>query len=167
MTVGSTTTTSRRDTEQTATNAPYTNGHYRQQVPIPHGQQSGPSSTASSPPQTSSQHSQAAAPSSAQTASPLYAQVHKDRDSQRSVDSGAATGHSTIPNTYRALADSSHGSYGTDLNSSYDSILGSNDKLSDSGSMSDNNWSNNHNRNRPKGFKMPFAEELSQVLEKR
>lgn len=40
--------------------------------------------------------------------------------------------------------------------------MGSNDKLSDNGNSSDN-WMYGNNK-RPKGFKMPFTEELSQVL---
>lgn len=152
--------------ESQSSTVTFTNGHHRQPPLMGNQPPLSSSSSTSSPPQSTSQQQQQ--PQPAQTSSPLYAQVHKDRDSQRSVDSGAATGHSTIPNTYRALADSSHGSYATDLNSSYDSILGSNDKLSDSGgSLSDNNWPGNHSRGRPKGFKTPFAQGLSQVLEKR
>lgn len=89
--------------------------------------------------------------------SPLYAQVNKDRDSTRS---DAINQHSTIPNTYRGLQDTtSHGSYASELNSSYDSIIETDDKLNEA--LYTEHWS----RNKPtRGFKMPFAEELNQVL---
>lgn len=154
---------------QSQNNSPpssYTNGHYRQitqqtsstiATRIIQQQLQQPVVLQQQPPPQQQQNQQS---------SPLYAQVHKDRDSTRSQEnSAAAQHHATIPNTYRALNDSTHGSYGNDLNSSYDSILGSNDKLTDSGNYSENWSSAAQNRaTRPKGFKMPFAEELSQVL---
>lgn len=125
-------------TVESTETSPYTNGHYRQQRVQPQQQQQQPQ------PNTS----------------PLYAQVNKDRDSNKNDQ------HATIPNIYRGLHETtSHGSYASELNSSYDSIVDSNDKLSE-GIYTESNWSssNQNNRTRPKGFKMPFAEELTQVL---
>lgn len=84
-----------------------------------------------------------------QSTSPLYAQVNKERSES-----------ANLPNIYRSSVErtSTH----EELNSSFDSVLGSNDKLSDNGNSSDN-WMYGNSK-RPKGFKMPFTEELSQVL---
>lgn len=89
--------------------------------------------------------------------SPLYAQVNKDRDNTRN---DLMNQHSTIPNTYRGLQDTtSHGSYASELNSSYDSIIETDEKLNEA--LYTEHWS----RNKPtRGFKMPFADELNQVL---
>lgn len=138
---------------------PYTNGHYRQihQQRTTTSQVIIQTKSAQSPPQQQPPPSQQQIPQ--QQSSPLYAQVIKDRDSVKND----TTQHTTIPNTYRNLNDSAHGSYSNDLNSSYDSILGSNDKLTDSGTYSEN-WSSQNRGGRTKTFKMPFAEELNQVL---
>lgn len=107
---------------------------------------------------------------------PLYAQVHKDRDSTRSNDSnhnGNGTnalfvGHSTIPNIYKNTADDSNiaSPYNNDLNNSYDSILGSNDKLSESGPNADN-WMYPSRRRIHKAPPSSFTEQLNQVLSER
>lgn len=90
-----------------------------------------------------------------QTATPLYAQVHKDRDSYKT--------HTTIPNIYKNTSTDSTSSFGKDVNSSYDSILGSNDKLSEN-EQSLENWMY---PNRRRGQKIPpnsFTDQLNQVL---
>lgn len=92
-----------------------------------------------------------------QNATPLYAQVCKDRDSYNK------TSHSTIPNIYKNTNNESTGSYSKDINSSYDSILGSNDKLSENEQSMDN-WMYPSRR---RGVKIPptsFADQLNQVL---
>lgn len=88
-----------------------------------------------------------------QSTSPLYAQVNKERNEN--------TSSANIPNIYRSSAERTSTTH-EELNSSFDSVLGSNDKLSDNGNSSDN-WMYGNSK-RPKGFKMPFTEELSQVL---
>lgn len=109
----------------------------------------------------------------AAAAVPLYAQVHKDRDSTRTTEPQSVNNHyishSTIPNIYKNTNDStalSSGSYNNELNSSYDSILGSNDKLSDS-AQSTENWMYPSRR---RGNKIPpssFTDQLNQVLSER
>lgn len=107
-------------------------------------------------------------------AAPLYAQVHKERDSTRSNESQNGTSnsyavpHTTIPNIYKNTNDNSHisASYNNDLNSSYDSILGSNDKLSDSGQNSDS-WMYPSRRRVHKVPPSTFTEQLNQVLSER
>lgn len=101
-------------------------------------------------------------------AAPLYAQVHKDRDStrvsaenQNGNSSAHFVGHSTIPNIYKT---NDNATYNNDINSSYDSILGSNDKLSDSGHNSDN-WMYPSRRRLHKPS--TFHEQLNQVLSER
>lgn len=92
---------------------------------------------------------------------PLYAQVHKDR----SQDAHHHTAHSTIPNIYKNSSEQ-NSSYSNDLNSSYDSILGSNDKLSDNGQNPDS-WMYPSRR---RGVKVPpnsFTDQLNQVLSDR
>lgn len=109
-------------------------------------------------------------------AAPLYAQVHKERDSTRSNDNqnlnsanNHFTPHSTIPNIYKNTNENpqlNSSSYNNELNSSYDSILGSNDKLSDSGHNSDS-WMYPSRR---RGAKIPpssFTDQLNQVLSER
>lgn len=90
-----------------------------------------------------------------QNTSPLYAQVNKERSENTTTTSA------NIPNIYRSSAERTASTH-EELNSSFDSVLGSNDKLSDNGNSSDN-WMYGNSK-RPKGFKMPFTEELSQVL---
>lgn len=109
-------------------------------------------------------------------AAPVYAQVHKDRDSSRSNDSnhnGNGTtahhvGHSTISNIFKTVGEDTNmaASYNTDLNSSYDSILGSNDKLSDSGHNVDS-WMYPSRRRIHKPPPSSFTEQLNQVLSER
>lgn len=124
---------------------------------------------------------------------PLYAQVHKDRSSGGSGNGSASAGggvggggnvdivtsnihshymqHSTIPNIYKnASIDSSPAAYNNDLNSSYDSILGSNDKLQESGGGSGgqnvlDNWMY-PSRRRGKA-PSSFTDQLNQVLSDR
>lgn len=116
-------------------------------------------------------------------AAPLYAQVHKDRDGSRNIDTnhngnsngnGATVtphyvGHSTIPNIYKNTSEDTNmaSSYNNDLNSSYDSILGSNDKLSDSGTNADSNWMYPSRRRIIKAPPSSFTEQLTQVLSER
>lgn len=104
---------------------------------------------------------------------PLYAQVHKERDLSRTNDNQTSNNHfishSTIPNIYKNTNDNAamtSSSYNNELNSSYDSILGSNDKLSDSGQNTDN-WMYPSRR---RGNKIPpssFTDQLNQVLSER
>ncbi len=97
-----------------------------------------------------------------ENATPLYAQVHKDRSQDASHHHAT---HSTIPNIYKNSNDQSS-SYNNDLNSSYDSILGSNDKLSDNGQNPDS-WMYPSRR---RGVKVPpnsFTDQLNQVLSDR
>lgn len=119
----------------------------------------------------------------ASSVAPLYAQVHKDRDSTRSNDNQNSNNHfvthSTIPNIYKSpndnatapvavapAAPASVASYNNELSSSYDSILGSNDKLSDSGQHSDS-WMYPSRRRNPKVPPSSFTEQLNQVLSDR
>lgn len=106
------------------------------------------------------------------TATPLYAQVHKERDSTRSNDNQNSnnhytTPHSTIPNIYKNTNDNAQitapSTYNNELNSSYDSILGSNDKLSDAGPNSDS-WMYPSRRRSPKIPPSSFTDQLNQVL---
>lgn len=103
-------------------------------------------------------------------AAPLYAQVHKDRDANRTTEqtvNNHYNSHSTIPNIYKKNDTTlSSGAYNNELNSSYDSILGSNDKLSDS-AQSTENWMYPSRR---RGNKIPpstFTDQLNQVLSER
>lgn len=129
----------------------------------------------------------AAATASIDNAPPLYAQVHKDRDGTRSVDINTAANvvvtahshflpHSTIPNIYKNSTTSNEpssgqmaasGSFNNDLNSSYDSIIGSNDKLSESGQNSDNWMYPSRRRGGPKNPPTSFTDQLNQVLSER
>lgn len=117
---------------------------------------------------------------------PLYAQVHKERDSTRNNDNQNSNNHfvshSTIPNIYKSPNDNasvasvaaaaspvppnSAASYNNELNSSYDSILGSSDKLSESGQHSDS-WMYPSRRRTPKVPPSSFTEQLNQVLSDR
>lgn len=119
---------------------------------------------------------------------PLYAQVHKERDSTRNNDNQNSNNHfvshSTIPNIYKSPNDNasvvsvvsaaaaspappiSAASYNNELNSSYDSILGSSDKLSESGQHSDS-WMYPSRRRNPKVPPSSFTEQLNQVLSDR
>lgn len=110
-------------------------------------------------------------------AAPLYAQVHKERDGTRTVNvndnqnsnSNHFISHSTIPNIYKTAhenAQMSSSSYNNELSSSYDSILGSNDKLSDSGQNADN-WMYPSRRRAPKIPPSSFTDQLNQVLSER
>lgn len=94
-----------------------------------------------------------------QSTSPLYAQVNKERSETSTT--ATTTTSANIPNIYRSSGTERTSTH-EELNSSFDSVLGSNDKLSDNGNCSDN-WMYGNSK-RPKGFKMPFTEELSQVL---
>lgn len=122
---------------------------------------------------------------SASSVTPLYAQVHKDRDSTRSNDNQNANNHfgshSTIPNIYKGPNDNaavaatattvaptppiSAAAYNNELNSSYDSILGSSDKLSESGQS--DSWMYPSRRRNPKVPPSSFTEQLNQVLSDR
>lgn len=117
----------------------------------------------------------------ASSVTPLYAQVHKERDSTRSNDNQNSNNHfvshSTIPNIYKGPNDNatavvspnppiSAASYNNELNSSYDSILGSSDKLSESGQHSDS-WMYPSRRRTPKVPPSSFTEQLNQVLSDR
>lgn len=120
---------------------------------------------------------------------PLYAQVHKDRDSSRSSDTTSTPTsatvisntqhhfipHSTIPNIYKnpttdsggvGVTPASAASYNNDLNNSYDSIIGSSDKLSESGQNSDN-WMYPSRRRGVKNPPTSFTDQLNQVLSER
>lgn len=101
---------------------------------------------------------------SEENATPLYAQVHKDR-SQDVSNAHHYVAHSTIPNIYKNSNEQNF-AYNNDLNSSYDSILGSNDKLSDNGQNPDS-WMYPSRR---RGVKVPpnsFTDQLNQVLSDR
>lgn len=115
---------------------------------------------------------------------PLYAQVHKDRSSGSSaVGSGSidiVTGstnthshfmpHSTIPNIFKNSVDSSQissAAYNNDLNSSYDSILGSNDKLTESSTSGQNVSENWMYPSRRRKAPSSFTDQLNQVLSDR
>lgn len=120
----------------------------------------------------------------ASSVTPLYAQVHKERDSTRSNDNQNSNNHfvshSTIPNIYKSPNDNnaaapvvaapilpaSAAPYNNELSSSYDSILGSSDKLSESGQNSDN-WMYPSRRRTPKVPPSSFTEQLNQVLSDR
>lgn len=108
-------------------------------------------------------------------AAPLYAQVHKERDTTRNVNDNQSSNnhfisHSTIPNIYKTTtnenAQTGTSSYINELSSSYDSILGSNDKLSDSGQNTDN-WMYPSRRRGPKIPPSSFTDQLNQVLSER
>lgn len=113
-------------------------------------------------------------------AAPLYAQVHKERDSTRSTENSQSNHfkpHSTIPNIFKSATDNgsvppaavppmSASTYSNELSSSYDSILGSNDKLSDSGQNSDS-WMYPSRRRNPRTPPTAFTEQLNQVLSER
>lgn len=115
-----------------------------------------------------------AAAAAAAAAAPLYAQVHKDRDANRTIEPPQSVNnhyisHSTIPNIYKNTNDStalSSASYNNELNSSYDSILGSNDKLSDS-AQSTENWMYPSRRRSNKIPPSSFTDQLNQVLSER
>lgn len=107
----------------------------------------------------------------------LYAQVNKDRDSNRNSENNHFKPHSTIPNIFKSTTDNgsvppvavppmSASTYSNELSSSYDSILGSNDKLSDSGQQSDN-WMYPSRRRNPRTTPTAFTEQLNQVLSER
>lgn len=101
-------------------------------------------------------------------ATPLYAQVHKERnDSARNNDTNQNStstfkSHSTIPNIFKSAnennANVQPATYNNELNQSYDSIIGSNDKLSESGQVSDSWMYPSRRRNQR------FTEQLNQVL---
>ena len=99
------------------------------------------------------------------SAPPLYAQVHKDRN-----DHGhhGLQQHTTIPNIYRNPPSDNgklNASYGSDLNaSSYDSDLGSStDKLEES--FNNDNWM--YPSRRPKGLKGITPPSLAEQLKER
>lgn len=103
---------------------------------------------------------------------PLYAQVHKEAHSRPSSDNQNANNHfvphSTIPNIFKNASNSTpiSSTFNNELSSSYDSILSSNDKLSDVGQNTDN-WTS---RNRRRSNKIPpssFSDQLNQVLSER
>lgn len=108
---------------------------------------------------------------SASSTPPLYAQVHKDRSgSDASASVHHFVPHSTIPNIYKNSASASVGVSG-DLASSYDSIIGSSDKLSESGA---DNWMYPSRRRGPGGSSgvpktapTSFTDQLNQVLSER
>lgn len=132
----------------------------------------------------------------------LYAQVHKDHNKSAVAAAAAAAGlgHSTIPNIFKNTIGSppdvsvgvgvggivggvgdfhrsnmtTFGTSSRDLNSSYDSILGSNDKLSENEQSSENWMYPSRRRVGPTGAiisgKMPpssFTEQLNQALSER
>ncbi|XP_067642993.1 serine-rich adhesin for platelets isoform X3 [Eurosta solidaginis] len=129
----------------------------------------------------------------------LYAQVHKDHNKSAAAAAAAAAGigHSTIPNIFKTTISSppevgggvgvgggsgdfhrtnmtTFGTSNRDLNSSYDSILGSNDKLSENEQSSENWMYPSRRRVGPTGAiisgKMPpssFTEQLNQALSER
>lgn len=106
-------------------------------------------------------------------AAPLYAQVHKDRDILRTNDNQNSNNHfvshSTIPNIYKNAntnAAMSSTSYNNELSSSYDSILGSNDKLSDAEQSTDN-WMYPSRRRSTKIPPSSFTDQLNKVLSER
>lgn len=81
----------------------------------------------------------------------LYAQVHKDHKT-----------HSTIPNIFKTTSSDSSFGVSKDLNSSYDSILGSNDKLSENDQTE--NWMYPSRRRGNKAPPASFTDQLNQVL---
>lgn len=101
---------------------------------------------------------------------PLYAQVHKEhiRPSSDSQNSNShIVPHSTISNIYKHTNDTvpiSSQSYNNDLSSSYDSILSSNDKLSEAGQNTDNWMYPSRQRKIPPSS---FSDQLNQVLSER
>lgn len=106
-------------------------------------------------------------------AAPLYAQVHKERDILGTNDNQNSNNqfvsHSTIPNIYKNTNDNaamSSTSYNNELSSSYDSILGSNDKLSDAEPNPDN-WMYPSRRHNPRIPPTSFTDQLNQVLSER
>lgn len=103
---------------------------------------------------------------------PLYAQVHKEAHTRPNNDNQNSNNHfvphSTIPNIYKNASDSTpiSATYNNELSSSYDSILSSNDKLSDASQNTDN-WTS---RNKRRSNKIPpssFSDQLNQVLSER
>lgn len=102
---------------------------------------------------------------------PLYAQVHKeharpsnDNHNQNQNTNNHFVPHSTIPNIYKNASDSapiSSPSYNNELSSSYDSILSSNDKLSDVGQNTDN-WMYPSRRRGTKTPPSSFSDQLNQ-----
>ncbi|XP_055915349.1 uncharacterized protein LOC129948388 isoform X3 [Eupeodes corollae] len=84
----------------------------------------------------------------------LYAQVHKDHKT-----------HSTIPNIFKTTSSDSSFGVSKDLNSSYDSILGSNDKLSENDQTE--NWMYPSRRRGNKAPPASFTDQLNQVLSDR
>ncbi|XP_055323021.1 neurabin-1 isoform X10 [Sitodiplosis mosellana] len=105
---------------------------------------------------------------------PLYAQVHKEHtrsnnDNQNQNSNNHFVPHSTIPNIYKNASDSapiSSPSYNNELSSSYDSILSSNDKLSDVGQNTDN-WMYPSRRRGTKTPPSSFSDQLASVLSER
>lgn len=106
---------------------------------------------------------------------PLYAQVHKEhtRPAVPSNDNQNSNNHfvlhSTIPNIYKNTSDSApmnSQSYNNELSSSYDSILSSNDKLSEVGQNTDN-WMYPSRRRSVKIPPSSFSDQLNQVLSER
>ncbi|XP_037040441.1 uncharacterized protein LOC119077363 isoform X3 [Bradysia coprophila] len=92
-----------------------------------------------------------------ENATPLYAQVHKDR----SQDVHHHAAHSTIPNIFKN-SNEQNSSYNNDFSSS-DSILGSNDKLSDNA----DSWMYPSRRRGVKVQPNSFTDQLNQVLSDR
>ncbi|XP_054732697.1 uncharacterized protein LOC129240747 isoform X3 [Anastrepha obliqua] len=127
----------------------------------------------------------------------LYAQVHKEHNKSAvsAAAAAAGVGHSTIPNIFKNTIGSppdvgvigvggggdfhrsnmtTFGTSSRDLNSSYDSILGSNDKLSENEQSTENWMYPSRRRVGPTGAiisgKMPptsFTEQLNQALSER
>lgn len=103
---------------------------------------------------------------------PLYAQVHKEhtRPSTDNQNSNShIVPHTTIPNIYKHTSESApigSQSYNNELSSSYDSILSSNDKLSDAGQNTDN-WMYPSRRRSNKIPPSSFSDQLNQVLSER
>lgn len=102
-------------------------------------------------------------------ANELYAQVHKERDRNNDAPpTNSFVPHSTTSNIYKnTLGDATilNSGHHNELDSSYDSILGSNDKLSDSGQNSDS-WMY-PSRRRGKMPPSDFTDQLNQVLSDR
>lgn len=109
---------------------------------------------------------------------PLYAQVHKDRSgSDASAIGHHFVSHSTIPNIYKnsaTLNDVASVGVSSELTSSYDSIIGSSDRLSENGGGADN-WMYPSRRRGPGGGSSgppkttptSFTDQLNQVLSER
>lgn len=99
-------------------------------------------------------------------------QVHKEHkggDNQNSISNSHFVPHTTIPNIYKNASDNatiSSPSYNNELSSSYDSILSSNDKLSDVGQNTDN-WMYPNRRRGTKVAPTSFTDQLNQVLTER